>query len=155
MCVPTVVIVGSRHRIVCPAGGCRREDIRVRDSDKVNVGDSFRPGDVVLAKVLAFVAGGGGGGRFSLRLSTAGERLGCVHGRSHALLLASSCGNTTSRTGIGRASPGAMRLVRGCSLSPLNWEEMQCSATGIIEKRKFVRPTTQSSSTLVIISTLP
>lgn len=70
----TMLVVGDH---VCDAesefqGLIRQQDIRATEKDKVKVGESFRPGDVVRAVVVSL---GDQGGYY---LSTAGNRYGVV-----------------------------------------------------------------------------
>ncbi|XP_014813775.1 PREDICTED: exosome complex component CSL4 [Calidris pugnax] len=57
----------------------RREDIRATEKDKVEVYKSFRPGDIVLAKVISL-----GDAQSNYLLSTAENELGVVVARSEA-----------------------------------------------------------------------
>ncbi|EOA98486.1 3'-5' exoribonuclease CSL4-like protein, partial [Anas platyrhynchos] len=58
----------------------RREDIRATEKDKVEVYKSFRPGDIVLAKVISL----GDAAQSNYLLSTAENELGVVVARSEA-----------------------------------------------------------------------
>ncbi|NXG44435.1 EXOS1 protein, partial [Psilopogon haemacephalus] len=60
-------------------GTIRREDIRATEKDKVEVYKSFRPGDIVLAKVISL-----GDAQSNYLLSTAENELGVVVARSEA-----------------------------------------------------------------------
>ena len=136
-------------------GILRLEDMRARgDTEKVPVDESYRPGDVVLAKVMA-TPRSGAASRQSVRLSTAGERLGCVMGKSYASMFvltpggraADGAGAAAGRPPAGggsryetTASGGHILRFKGSTLSPQSWEQMRCAQTGIAEKRKVARP---------------
>ena len=115
-------------------GVIRKEDIRIHDTDKLKVEECYKPGDVVLAKVL-FVhnaATNMPAPKYSLRLSTAGEWFGCVLGKSRAP------GRLLHLTGSKRKQKGSGTTK--ITLLPLNWEEMRCDRTAIVEKRKVAKP---------------
>ncbi len=59
-------------------GMIRREDVRATEIDKVEMYKSFRPGDIVLAKVLSL------GDAQSYLLSTAENELGVIYAKSEA-----------------------------------------------------------------------
>ncbi|XP_065068354.1 exosome complex component CSL4-like isoform X2 [Rhopilema esculentum] len=59
-------------------GMIRREDVRATEIDKVEMCKSFRPGDIVLAKVLSL------GDAQSYLLTTAENELGVIHAKSEA-----------------------------------------------------------------------
>ena len=59
-------------------GMIRREDVRATEIDKVDMYKSFRPGDIVLAKVLSL------GDAHSYLLRTDENELGVIHAKSEA-----------------------------------------------------------------------
>ena len=59
-------------------GMIRREDVRATEKDKVDMYKSFRPGDIVLAKVLSL------GDAQSYLLRTDENELGVIHAKSEA-----------------------------------------------------------------------
>ena len=59
-------------------GMIRREDVRATEIDKVEMYKSYRPGDIVLAKVLSL------GDAQSYLLTTAENELGVIHAKSEA-----------------------------------------------------------------------
>jgi exosome complex component CSL4 len=76
----TVLVLGDPGKALrAPlAGLIRKEDVRATDVDRVDMLQSFRPGDVVRAAVLSL------GDRRSLFLSTAGEDSGVVWARARS-----------------------------------------------------------------------
>ena len=137
-------LAGDVHGII------RLEDMRARDAEKASVEESYRPGDVVLAKVMAMPRSGAG--RFNVRLSTAGERLGCVMGKSYASMFVltprrPSRGDEAAGSSVGAgssyektASGGHILKLQASTLSPQSWDQMRCVQTGFMEKRKVARP---------------
>ncbi|XP_071604625.1 exosome complex component CSL4 isoform X3 [Heliangelus exortis] len=76
-----ILYVGSTPLKSSFRGTIRREDIRATEKDKVEVYKSFRPGDIVLAKVISL-----GDAQSNYLLSTAENELGVVVARSEAVL---------------------------------------------------------------------
>ncbi|KAM6263889.1 exosome complex component CSL4 isoform 1-T1 [Spheniscus humboldti] len=74
-----ILYVGSTPLKSAFRGTIRREDIRATEKDKVEVYKSFRPGDIVLAKVISL-----GDAQSNYLLSTAENELGVVVARSEA-----------------------------------------------------------------------
>ncbi|XP_071604628.1 exosome complex component CSL4 isoform X6 [Heliangelus exortis] len=74
-----ILYVGSTPLKSSFRGTIRREDIRATEKDKVEVYKSFRPGDIVLAKVISL-----GDAQSNYLLSTAENELGVVVARSEA-----------------------------------------------------------------------
>ncbi|NWR33049.1 EXOS1 protein, partial [Tachuris rubrigastra] len=73
-----ILYVGSTPLKSTFRGTIRREDIRATEKDKVEVYKSFRPGDIVLAKISL------GDAQSNYLLSTAENELGVVVARSEA-----------------------------------------------------------------------
>ncbi|KAM6066823.1 exosome complex component CSL4 isoform 3-T3 [Chlamydotis macqueenii] len=74
-----ILYVGSTPLKSTFRGTIRREDIRATEKDKVEVYKSFRPGDIVLAKVISL-----GDAQSNYLLSTAENELGVVVAHSEA-----------------------------------------------------------------------
>ncbi|XP_072280492.1 exosome complex component CSL4 [Pyxicephalus adspersus] len=74
-----IMYIGTRPLKNTFKGTIRREDIRATEKDKVEVYKSFRPGDIVIAKVISM-----GDTQSSYLLSTAENELGVVVARSEA-----------------------------------------------------------------------
>ncbi|XP_010713040.1 exosome complex component CSL4 [Meleagris gallopavo] len=74
-----ILYVGSTPLKSTFRGTIRKEDIRATEKDKVEVYKSFRPGDIVLAKVISL-----GDAQSNYLLSTAENELGVVVARSEA-----------------------------------------------------------------------
>ena len=87
------------------SGVIRKGDVREMEKDSVVIFDSFRPGDLVRARVISL----GEGNQYVL--STAENELGVFVGKSDS----------------------------GAVLMPVSWCEMQCSKTGVREKRKVAK----------------
>ncbi|XP_019358236.1 PREDICTED: exosome complex component CSL4 [Gavialis gangeticus] len=79
-----ILYVGSTPLKSAFRGTIRREDIRATERDKVEVYKSFRPGDIVLAKVISL-----GDAQSNYLLSTAENELGVVvaHGEAGVRLV--------------------------------------------------------------------
>ena len=86
-------------------GVVRREDIRETEKDTVEVFPSFRPRDVLIARVIGL------GESHGYALSTAENELGVVFANSE----------------------------QGGKMVPVSWCEMQCTVTGVREKRKVAK----------------
>ncbi|EMP27915.1 Exosome complex component CSL4 [Chelonia mydas] len=107
-----ILYIGSTPLKSAFRGTIRREDIRATEKDKVEVYKSFRPGDIVLAKVVSFPAGISlGDMQSNYLLSTAENELGVVVAHSEA----------------------------GAQMVPISWCEMQCPRTHSKELRKVAR----------------
>ncbi|XP_075773871.1 exosome complex component CSL4 [Pelodiscus sinensis] len=74
-----ILYIGSTPLKSTFRGTIRREDIRATEKDKVEVYKSFRPGDIVLAKVISL-----GDMQSNYLLSTAENELGVVVAHSEA-----------------------------------------------------------------------
>ncbi|KAM7016386.1 exosome complex component CSL4 isoform 2-T2 [Passerculus sandwichensis] len=74
-----ILYVGSTPLKSTFRGTIRKEDIRATEKDKVEVYKSFRPSDIVLAKVISL-----GDAQSNYLLSTAENELGVVVARSEA-----------------------------------------------------------------------
>ncbi|XP_030342726.1 exosome complex component CSL4 isoform X4 [Strigops habroptila] len=74
-----ILYIGSTPLKSTFRGTIRKEDIRATEKDKVEVYKSFRPGDIVLAKVISL-----GDSQSNYLLSTAENELGVVAARSEA-----------------------------------------------------------------------
>ena len=102
----SIIGVGTRPLQEPLSGVIRREDVRAVEKDSVDVFSSFRPGDIVRARVVSL-------------------------GESH-----SHYGLSTDRNELGvimATSEG------GYPMGPVSWTDMQCSKTGIREKRKVAK----------------
>ncbi|XP_032808375.1 exosome complex component CSL4 isoform X2 [Petromyzon marinus] len=73
-----ILFVGSTPLKGIFRGTIRKEDVRATEKDKVEIYKSFRPGDIVLARVISL------GDSQSYLLSTAENELGVVVGHSEA-----------------------------------------------------------------------
>ncbi|XP_065364009.1 exosome complex component CSL4 [Calliphora vicina] len=87
----------------------RKEDVRSTEKDRVEMYKSFRPGDIILARVLPQTE------LSCYQLSTAENELGVV------VAIASECG------------PQSAPMV------PVSWTEMQCPNTLVKEPRKVAK----------------
>ncbi|TRY86076.1 hypothetical protein DNTS_030171 [Danionella cerebrum] len=92
-------------------GTIRREDVRATEKDKVETYKSFRPGDIVLAKVVSFAFDDERDVQSNYLLTTAENELGVVVAHSEA----------------------------GAQMVPVSWCEMQCPRTHAKEFRKVAR----------------
>jgi exosome complex component CSL4 len=88
-------------------GIIRREEIRAAEKDTVSVSNSYRPRDIVRARILSL------GDIQAYSLTTAENELGVVLAKS-------------SHDG---------------HMIPISWCEMQCTVTGVKEKRKVAKVT--------------
>lgn len=86
-------------------GVIRKADVRAMEKDSVVIFHSFRPGDLVRARVISLGEG------YQYVLSTAENELGVFAAHSES----------------------------GATLVPVSWCEMQCSKTGLKEKRKVAK----------------
>ena len=75
-----IVCVGSKPLRNTHSGTIRREDVRAKEIDKVEIYKCFRPGDIVRAKVISL------GDVRSYFLSTAEDALGVIMAQSEAVL---------------------------------------------------------------------
>ncbi|KAL9846669.1 exosome complex component CSL4 isoform 1-T1 [Geothlypis trichas] len=101
-----ILYVGSTPLKSTFRGTIRKEDIRATEKDKVEVYKSFRPSDIVLAKVISL-----GDAQSNYLLSTAENELGVVVARSEA-----GRGSTGTETGAG---------LKQCCLIPALGQLMQ------------------------------
>ncbi|PWN22592.1 hypothetical protein BCV69DRAFT_257534 [Microstroma glucosiphilum] len=133
------------------SGVIRSQDVRLTETDKVKMGECFRVGDLVRARVISL------GDSRSYYLSTASNELGVLFATvstpadvlpssSNSALLPSRLSNPVSASGesqqTGTAATAAGAGVVGVegALRPLNWQEMVHPATGTREKRKVAKP---------------
>ncbi|XP_055371077.1 exosome complex component CSL4 [Condylostylus longicornis] len=98
-------------------GIIRREDVRAREKDKIELYKCYRPGDIILARVLPQTE------LVNYQLSTAENELGVVVAV------------------VKEAGPYAPPMV------PVSWTEMQCPDTLIKEPRKVAKIVAESSLT--------
>ncbi|XP_041271285.1 exosome complex component CSL4 isoform X2 [Onychostruthus taczanowskii] len=145
-----ILYVGSTPLKSTFRGTIRREDIRATEKDKVEVYKSFRPSDIVLAKVISL-----GDAQSNYLLSTAENELGVVVARSEA-------GRGRTGSGLKQCSSlpqgqlmklppsphGGKQVWEGAALTycapgvqmvPISWCEMQCPRTHTKEFRKVAR----------------
>ncbi len=87
------------------SGVIRKNDVREMEKDSIIIFDSFRPGDLVCARIISL------GESNQYVLSTAENELGVFMGCSE----------------------------KGGMLTAVSWAEMQCSKTGLREKRKVAQ----------------
>lgn len=73
-----ILCVGSRAATQKFSGVVRQEDVRATEIDKVDMFQSFRPGDIIRAAVLSL------GDSRAFQLSTARNELGVVYAKSFA-----------------------------------------------------------------------
>lgn len=95
-------------------GFIRKEDIRATNKDRVEISKCYRPGDVILAKVLSL------GDSYSFALTTAENELGVVYALGDKVL----------------TNPSEYSRV---PLLPLSFAEMICPETFDREPRKVAR----------------
>ncbi|XP_017581594.1 exosome complex component CSL4 isoform X1 [Corvus cornix cornix] len=100
-----ILYVGSTPLKSTFRGTIRREDIRATEKDKVEVYKSFRPSDIVLAKVISL-----GDAQSNYLLSTAENELGVVVARSEAGMQVWE--GATLTYCVPRGADGAHQLVR-------------------------------------------
>lgn len=96
-------------------GLLRREDVRATEKDRVEMYKSFRPGDIVLARVLPQTE------LHCYQLSTAENELGVV------VAMAAEAG------------------AAGVPMVPVSWTEMQCPQTLVKEPRKIAKIVPESA----------
>ena len=96
--------------------------MRAGERDKVEIYKSFRPGDVIMAKVLSL------GDAQSYYLTTSENELGVVFAKSVAGKLA--CSEHVRPT---------LTALSGAPMVAVSWCEMQCEQTGAKEWRKVAR----------------
>uniref|UniRef100_A0A8C9V178 Exosome complex component CSL4 n=1 Tax=Scleropages formosus TaxID=113540 RepID=A0A8C9V178_SCLFO len=106
-----ILYVGSTPLKERFRGTIRKEDVRATEKDKVEIYKSFRPGDIVLAKVVSFSHISLGDVQSNYLLTTAENELGVVVAHSEA----------------------------GVQMVPISWCEMQCPRTHAKEFRKVAR----------------
>ncbi|KAL4640214.1 exosome complex component CSL4-like [Arapaima gigas] len=108
-----ILYVGSTPLKERFRGTIRKEDVRATEKDKVETYKSFRPGDIVLAKVLSLtrIYISLGDVQSNYLLTTAENELGVVVAHSEA----------------------------GVQMVPISWCEMQCPRTHAKEFRKVAR----------------
>lgn len=96
-------------------GVLRKEDVRATEKDRVEMYKSFRPGDIVLARVLPQTE------LHCYQLSTAENELGVV------VAMAAEAG------------------PYGVPMVPISWTEMQCPQTLVREPRKIAKIVPESA----------
>ncbi|KAK2499793.1 hypothetical protein MC885_002043 [Smutsia gigantea] len=112
-----ILYVGSTPLKNSFRGTIRKEDVRATEKDKVEIYKSFRPGDIVLAKVVSFIPSrlwsfiSLGDAQSNYLLTTAENELGVVVAHSES----------------------------GVQMVPISWCEMQCPKTHTKEFRKVAR----------------
>lgn len=99
-------------------GIIRREDVRATDKDRTEMYKSFRPGDIVLAKVMPQVE------LTCYQLTSAENELGVV------VAMAKEVANTC-----------------GTAMVPVSWTEMQCPKSLVKESRKVAKILPESACT--------
>ncbi|CAO1391062.1 unnamed protein product [Diamesa serratosioi] len=107
-------------------GMLRKEDVRATDIDRVEMYKNYRPGDIILAKILPQIE------LHTYSLTTAENELGVVIATARGLATSSS-------------SYIPIPMV------PISWSEMQCPNTLLKEPRKVAK--IMSESTLESMST--
>ncbi|KAJ7399222.1 Exosome complex component CSL4 [Pitangus sulphuratus] len=126
-----ILYVGSTPLKSTFRGTIRREDIRATEKDKVEVYKSFRPSDIVLAKVVSFPL----------------RTVGCLKLPQESLSL-----NPSDQISLGDAQSNYLlstaenelgvvvaRSEAGVQMVPISWCEMQCPRTHTKEFRKVAR----------------
>lgn len=91
---------------------------RLTERDKIKMGECFRLGDIVKAKVLSL------GDARSYYLSTAANELGVVYATSED----------------GELECRDFELTAGAPLLPISYQEMENPQTGETERRKVAKP---------------
>lgn len=104
MCVRDVTLTHFYRGLI------RREDVRATDKDRIEMYKCFRPGDIILARVMPQVE------LNCYQLTTAENELGVVV--AMAKEVSNSCGT---------------------SMVPVSWSEMQCPKSLIKEPRKVAK----------------
>ncbi|XP_011181780.1 exosome complex component CSL4 [Zeugodacus cucurbitae] len=111
----SVICIGDHILERTYRGIVRKEDVRATEKDRVEMYKSFRPGDVILARVLPQTE------LSCYQLSTAENELGVVVA-------------TSSESG-----------ANGPPMVPVSWTEMQCPNTLVKEPRKVAKIVAESS----------
>ena len=101
----SILIVNSKVLQEPLHGVIQKENVRAMEKDTVEVFKSFRPGDIVRARVVSL------GESQAYALSTAENELGVVVATSE----------------------------EGAAMVPVSWCEMQCTRTGVRERRKVAK----------------
>ncbi|KFQ24159.1 Exosome complex component CSL4, partial [Merops nubicus] len=118
-----ILYVGSTPLKSTFRGTIRREDIRATEKDKVEVYKSFRPGDIVLAKVVSFPLVPGWDRRRGLRSD--GSITSLSVWRNAVLGGGTKCVYHVASLGV--------------QMVPISWCEMQCPRTHTKDFRKVAR----------------
>ncbi|XP_017481673.1 PREDICTED: exosome complex component CSL4 [Rhagoletis zephyria] len=111
----SIICIGDHILERTYRGIVRKEDVRATEKDRVEMYKSFRPGDVILARVLPQTE------LTCYQLSTAENELGVVVA-------------TSSESG-----------TNGPPMVPVSWTEMQCPNTLVKEPRKVAKIVAESS----------
>ncbi|XP_039960061.1 exosome complex component CSL4 [Bactrocera neohumeralis] len=111
----SIICIGDHILERTYRGIVRKEDVRATEKDRVEMYKSFRPGDVILARVLPQTE------LSCYQLSTAENELGVVVA-------------TSSESG-----------ANGPPMVPVSWTEMQCPNTLVKEPRKVAKIVAESS----------
>ncbi|XP_014087626.2 exosome complex component CSL4 [Bactrocera oleae] len=111
----SIICIGDHILERTYRGIVRKEDVRATEKDRVEMYKSFRPGDVILARVLPQTE------LSCYQLSTAENELGVVVA-------------TSSDSG-----------ANGPPMVPVSWTEMQCPNTLVKEPRKVAKIVAESS----------
>ncbi|KAL5274360.1 EXOSC1 family protein [Megaselia abdita] len=96
-------------------GLLRREDVRATEKDRIEMYKCFRPGDIILARILPQIE------LSCYQLTTAENELGVV------VAVASDAG------------------VYGAPMVPISWTDMQCPETLVKEPRKVAKIVAEST----------
>ncbi|KAI4886287.1 hypothetical protein NFI96_016553 [Prochilodus magdalenae] len=118
-------------------GTIRKEDVRATEKDKVETYKSFRPGDIVLAKVVSFNTGG-------LRLFCFKAHLFIPKGtktlgKDTLISLGDVQSNYLLTTAENELGVVVAHSEAGAQMVPISWCEMQCPRTHNKEFRKVAR----------------
>lgn len=123
------------------SGVIRQQDVRLTETDKVRMGECFRPGDLVRARVVSL------GDARSYYLTTASNELGVVfasRAMEPEVLPGAAPGRALlpSRLRTGRKEKEGEEGKGGIpgAMQPLSWQEVVDPATGKREKRKVAKP---------------
>ncbi|NXA42302.1 EXOS1 protein, partial [Eudromia elegans] len=127
-----ILYVGATPLKAAFRGTIRREDIRATEKDKVEVYKSFRPGDIVLAKVVSFPGGRVRGPR--------SRPLGAFPlTRVRQISLGDAQSNYLLSTAENELGVVVARSEAGVQMVPISWCEMQCPRTHTKDFRKVAR----------------
>lgn len=113
------------------AGVVRKEDVRATEKEKVVVGDSFRPGDLIRAEVVCgklHNPGGSSGFEWMIRLIT-WAKISLGDQTNYYL--------TTAQNELGVIMA---RSEAGNTMHPISWRDFKDPITGETEMRKVAKP---------------